>query len=96
MLDSTDRLRVCVAKEELDQLLRHEELTARPVPVLFFANKMDVPSAMAPDECCEGLELDLIRGRPWHILPSNAVTGDGIDDGVEWLCDQLARSNNKK
>ncbi len=92
MLDSTDRLRLCVAKEELEQLLGHDELRAGAVPVLFFANKMDVPSAMAPDECCEGMQLDNIRGRPWHILPSNAVTGEGVDDGVEWLCAQLARS----
>ena len=80
-----------MAKEELEQLLGHEEIRARSVPVLFFANKMDVPSAMPPDECSEGMQLDGIRGRAWHILPSNAVTGDGIDDGVEWLCEQLSR-----
>ena len=40
VLDSTDRLRICVAKEELSQLLSHEEIRKIRVPVLFFANKV--------------------------------------------------------
>lgn len=40
VLDSTDRLRMCVAKEELIQLLSHEEIKKTRAPVLFFANKV--------------------------------------------------------
>jgi ADP-ribosylation factor-like protein 6 len=40
VLDSTDRLRMCVAKEELTQLLSHEEIKKTRAPVLFFANKV--------------------------------------------------------
>lgn len=39
VLDSTDRLRVCVAKEELEQLLGHEDIKISNAPILFFANK---------------------------------------------------------
>eukprot|EP01032_Pedospumella_encystans_P037917 gene37917-42944_t len=39
VLDSTDRLRMCVAKEELDQLLAHEEIKKTAAPIVFFANK---------------------------------------------------------
>ena len=40
VLDSTDRLRICVAKEELLQLLGHEEIKKTRAPLLFFANKV--------------------------------------------------------
>lgn len=40
VLDSTDRLRMCVAKEELDQLLNHEEIKRTKAPIVFFANKV--------------------------------------------------------
>ena len=40
VLDSTDRLRICVAKEELEQLLEHEDIKRTKAPILFFANKV--------------------------------------------------------
>jgi ADP-ribosylation factor-like protein 6 len=40
VLDSTDRLRMCVAKEELTQLLLHEDIKKTRAPVLFFSNKV--------------------------------------------------------
>lgn len=95
VLDSTDRLRMCVAKEELEQLLSHEEIKKSNAPILFFANKMDIAGAMSPDECLDELALDRIRDKPWHIAPSNAITGDGINEGVEWLCNNLGNRGHK-
>jgi ADP-ribosylation factor-like protein 6 len=40
VLDSTDRIRMCVAKEELDILLNHELIKKSKAPILFFANKV--------------------------------------------------------
>lgn len=40
VLDSTDKIRMCVAKEELDQLLGHEAIKTTRAPILFFANKV--------------------------------------------------------
>jgi GTPase SAR1 family protein len=40
VLDSTDRIRMCVAKEELEILLNHAEIKPVRIPVLFFANKV--------------------------------------------------------
>ncbi len=39
VVDSTDKVRICVVKDELEELLRRKEL-ARSLPVLFFANKV--------------------------------------------------------
>ena len=32
---------MCVAKDELEMLLKHRDICASPVPIIFFANKMD-------------------------------------------------------
>ena len=29
--------------------------------------------------------LERILDKPWHICASNAVTGEGLQEGVEWL-----------
>ena len=52
VLDSTDRLRMCVAKEELQTLLLHGDVAARNIPIVFFANK--VRSCESPEERVEG------------------------------------------
>merc|ERR1719183_2867209 len=43
-IDSTDKIRLCVAKDELDGVLA---AAGRNVPILFFANKMDLPTALS-------------------------------------------------
>lgn len=92
-IDSTDKIRMCVAKDELESLLGHGAL--RDVPLLFFANKMDRPTAISPVECVQTLELDKITDKPWHIAASNALTGEGIDEGIVWLGQQMQRRARK-
>ena len=29
--------------------------------------------------------MERIHDKPWHICASNAVTGEGLQEGVEWL-----------
>ena len=55
---------MCVAKDELEMLLKHRDICASPVPIIFFANKMDIPGALTPFECSQQLELDRISDRP--------------------------------
>lgn len=57
-IDSTDKIRMCVAKDELDTMLSHPDL--RSVPLLFFANKMDRPTASQPVDCVQVLIFDSI------------------------------------
>lgn len=88
VLDSSDSVRLCVAKDELDSLLAHADMKPN-VPILFFANKMDVPKALTPDQISEALELHKLQTRPWTIMASNALTGTGLDDGIKWLSMKL-------
>ena len=89
VLDATDRLRLSVAKAELDEILNHPDIRSRPVPILIFANKMDLPNALGPQDCTEELKLHQILARPWTIIPSVALTGEGLEDGLNWLSTRL-------
>ena len=40
VIDSTDRLRMCVVKEELENLLEHDQIKNSNAPILFYANKV--------------------------------------------------------
>lgn len=75
VIDSSDRIRTCIAKSELDELLKHPDLIYKPIPLLFFANKMDVAGALTPIECSQELELQRISDRPWHIAWGASADG---------------------
>lgn len=62
VIDSTDRIRVCVAKEELAQLLGHEEIRASRIPIVFFANKVRsaIPAAAGIIALCADSSPDRI------------------------------------
>eukprot|EP00392_Amoebophrya_sp_AT5.2_P014261 g14408.t1 len=92
VIDATDKLRFAVAKDELDTLLANQTLQRRPVPMLLFANKMDVPGAAAPLDCMKALTLEQIRDRQWNIFPSDALHNVGIEPGVKWLVEAVKKS----
>nr|XP_005992054.1 PREDICTED: ADP-ribosylation factor-like protein 6 isoform X2 [Latimeria chalumnae] len=89
VIDSGDKLRMVVAMEELDTLLNHPDVKHRRIPILFFANKMDLRDALSSVKVSQLIGLDRIKDKPWHISGSNALTGEGLQEGVEWLQDQI-------
>jgi len=108
VIDSCDKFRMAVAKEELAQMLKHPKMREKShLPVLFFANKCDLRNSASAIKVAQIMELDKGEwvkggslqseenggsGRPWHICSSNALTGDGLSEGLTWLTDQLAKS----
>ncbi|KAG2457210.1 ARL6 protein, partial [Polypterus senegalus] len=67
VIDSCDKLRMVVAKEELDTLLNHPDIKHRRMPILFFANKMDLRDALSSVKVSQQLCLESIKDKPWHI-----------------------------
>ena len=93
VIDSADKLRIAVAKNELELMMDDPGIRDRPVPILFFfANKKDLPYALSEAEIAKEFELDNISDRDWHIEASNALTGDGVSDGIQWLAKKLPKS----
>ncbi|XP_057708094.1 ADP-ribosylation factor-like protein 6 isoform X3 [Corythoichthys intestinalis] len=92
VIDSSDKLRMVVAKEELDTLLNHADICCKKLPVLFFANKMDLRDAMSSVKVSQMLCLENIKDKPWHICASNAIEGEGLQEGMDWLQEQITQS----
>src|SRR4051812_23503312 len=94
VVDSADSIRMCVAADELKAMLEHPDLRAKPrVPFLLYANKHDLPSAMDMSDVSTQMHLHtLLVDRPWHIAASNAMTGDGVDEGIAWLAVELGKA----
>eukprot|EP00998_Keelungia_sp_KM082_P007496 NODE_3692_length_862_cov_189.975510_g3456_i1.p1 GENE.NODE_3692_length_862_cov_189.975510_g3456_i1~~NODE_3692_length_862_cov_189.975510_g3456_i1.p1 ORF type:complete len:208 (-),score=57.55 NODE_3692_length_862_cov_189.975510_g3456_i1:239-772(-) len=92
VIDCADKLRICLVKNELELLLENKEL--KGTPILFFANKMDIPGALMPPEVAEQLELaELCADRPYNIVASNALVGTGVEDGIKWLSDAVLKTD---
>ncbi|CAJ0592052.1 unnamed protein product [Cylicocyclus nassatus] len=83
VVDSADRDRIDEARSEIRALFDDPEL--RDAKFLILANKQDLPDAMTSPEIIKGLQLHEVRGVQWYVQPSNAVTGDGLVEGLEWL-----------
>lgn len=64
VIDSSDKDRLHIAKEELHKMLAEDEL--KDTVLLVFANKQDI-KVMSLEEIVQGLDLQSIRGRDWQI-----------------------------
>uniref|UniRef100_A0A4W3HDT3 ARF like GTPase 5B n=1 Tax=Callorhinchus milii TaxID=7868 RepID=A0A4W3HDT3_CALMI len=87
VVDSTDRERLSVTKEELYRMLAHEDL--RNAAVLIFANKQDKKRCMSAAEISKYLTLSSIKDHQWHIQACCALTGEGLCQGLEWMTSRV-------
>eukprot|EP01111_Echinosteliopsis_oligospora_P001060 TRINITY_DN1139_c0_g1_i1.p1 TRINITY_DN1139_c0_g1~~TRINITY_DN1139_c0_g1_i1.p1 ORF type:complete len:179 (-),score=33.25 TRINITY_DN1139_c0_g1_i1:75-611(-) len=87
VIDSTDRDRLSTVKEELFRILPNENLMN--AIILIFANKQDIKGAMSAAEISNVLNLHTIKDHDWHIQSCCALTGDGLEQGMEWLSQQV-------
>ena len=92
VVDCNDRHRVDVAREELKKLLEADEL--QNAVLLVYANKQDLPHSLTCAEVSDKLGLHGIRHRPWYIQSTCAVSGEGLYEGMDWLCAQLRQSRS--
>jgi small GTP-binding protein len=89
VVDSTDRERLGITKEELYRMLACEDL--RKAAVLVYANKQDLKGAMTSAEISTQLNLTSIKDHGWHIQACCALTGEGLYQGLEWIVNHLKR-----
>ncbi|CAD8187034.1 unnamed protein product [Paramecium pentaurelia] len=90
VIDSSDKERINIAKEELMRLMGDEEL--RDAALLILANKFDI-SQVSVDELISKLELQSLR-REWFVQTTCAITGDGLYQGLDWLSKQFKKRKN--
>ncbi|XP_030567064.1 ADP-ribosylation factor-like [Drosophila novamexicana] len=82
VVDAADVERFPEAMTELHSVLRVNEL--KDSVVLVFANKQDLPHAIAPAELALRLRLDELQQR-WKVHGVSAANGHGVLEGMELL-----------
>ena len=119
MVDSTDRERIDLARDQFHTVLADEvchthttqqhtagQHTApghmcwvgiakqqlKDAAVLVFANKQDARGAMSAAEISERFALHTLKDHEWHIEPCCALTGQGLEAGIDWLAQRLRPS----
>ncbi|XP_077301321.1 ADP-ribosylation factor-like 5 [Arctopsyche grandis] len=89
VIDSTDRARLSVSRDELKRMLSHEELSHSCL--LVFANKQDIKGSMTAAEISQELHLTSIKRQQWHIQPCCALTGEGLLLGLDWIASRIKK-----
>ena len=87
VVDSTDRERIGLVRDELAALGRNDEATAAILLVL--ANKQDLEQAMGAAEISTQLQLHAHKTQSWHIQDCSAISGRGIYEGMDWVTHTL-------
>uniref|UniRef100_A0A8C5H3F4 ADP-ribosylation factor 4-like n=1 Tax=Gouania willdenowi TaxID=441366 RepID=A0A8C5H3F4_GOUWI len=89
VVDSNDRERINEAADELSKMLLEDEL--KDAILLVFANKQDLPNALAVGELTDKLGLNTLRNKKWHIQSTCATQGTGLYEGLDWLSQELSQ-----
>jgi small GTP-binding protein len=87
VVDSNDVDRIDEATEELHKMLESPKL--KDVPVLIFANKIDLPNALDIEELKTRMRLNDLKQKNYLIQSCCACTGEGLHEGLNWISQQL-------
>ncbi|CAK4651131.1 hypothetical protein LEN26_016860 [Aphanomyces euteiches] len=86
VIDSSDNERVELAKAELHGVLHDDQL--REACLLILLNKQDL--AVGQRDVVSQLDLtEICQARKYKIQPTVATTGEGLEEGFAWLCDNM-------
>ncbi|MFN9978846.1 MAG: ADP-ribosylation factor-like protein [bacterium] len=62
------------------------------ISILIFANKQDLEHALSAQAIADVLDLksDRFYGHHFMIHSCSAITGDGLESGINWMVDDIA------
>ncbi|KAF8362343.1 hypothetical protein PRIPAC_89266 [Pristionchus pacificus] len=83
VVDSTDPSMFEQACSELLMVL--EDALLNVVPLLVLSTKCDVEGASSLMEVSNALKLSTIEARDHSILSTSALTGEGLNEALEWI-----------
>ena len=90
VVDAADPSTFCEAKEALDWILSSDEIGG--MPLVFLANKQDLPEAATPSDISKKLGLDKVRDRKVHVQGTSVHTREGLIEAMTEL-DEMIREN---
>lgn len=85
VIDSSDKEKVARASQVLHEILHQKHL--EKCPIVIFANKQDLPTAMKAQEVENHMKLIRVPGgRMWCVVGCAATkSSDLLYDGLNWL-----------
>lgn len=89
VVDSSDRERLELTRDELANMLQEQEL--KNAVLLVFANKQDAAGCLTETEISTALGLGQIKDRQWRLQKSIAVKNEGVTEGLMWLSETIAK-----
>lgn len=92
VIDSSDPNRLEESRLAFDEMLKSEALHS--VPVLVLGNKQDLEGCLSVSDIKEEFNKSspLIGKRDCHIQASSGLTGEGVDDGINWVVQCVQRN----
>ncbi|EPY41469.1 hypothetical protein AGDE_02455 [Angomonas deanei] len=86
------------AKEELERIITEPQLNA--AALLVFCNKQDLPHHLTPGQIVQQFGFKdpnttfgrALVGRQWYVQGCCAHSGEGLFEGLDWLCSHLPSS----
>lgn len=92
VVDSSKEERIEEAKLELQKVCKGLHTNKNIlVPILVLANKQDLPRSIDGVRLEKLLGLKDFPGVQWHLQPTCAITGEGLEEGMEMLQEMIAR-----
>ena len=90
----SDSQNLLLSKMEFFNLLYHNDL--KDAVVLVLANKIDLPTARDAGGISDLFGLHEIKDHDWHVQGCCAITGEGLDKGLDWLTSKLNQKSSAK
>lgn len=74
-----------------DKMITNEHLAG--IPLLLLANKQDLPDCMGVREIKPVFQQSAIHigRRDCLVMPVSALTGEGVQEGIQWLVEAILR-----
>lgn len=101
VIDSADKNRITETRESFESVMRSE--TVAGVPLLLVANKQDIEESLPLSKVKQEIfgdtdesSSDLIFGREFHAIGTSALTGEGIDDSINWMVNAIKNNSRNR
>lgn len=94
VIDAADETNALVSQMEFQNVVNHADLEESSILVL--ANKADLPNAKSDAEITEAFQLHDLKKHDWRLQRCCALTGDGLEEGLDWLTAKLDTKAGKR
>ena len=82
IVDSSDKERLPIVAEVLEEMARHQGLADRQIPFLIVANKQDLEESIDDKELTKFIQIDKLKtlnDLKYRVVATTGLIGSGVD-----------------